>query len=127
MHHRTLGWLLITPLWAACAAREPATGAQDAGASSTPAPAAPAGTGVAQPLPPPADTPTGTAAGAAGIRAPPENDAPPRTAGPARPLQPPPTLDGKRTAPVPPLDRSQTPVPLPPKGPANEKTSPADR
>jgi hypothetical protein len=134
MHRRTLGLLLITPLWTACAAREPTSPDRDAAAASAPAttaqPPTPAGE-IARPPPPPidspADTPAGTASGTAGVRAPQPNDAPPRPSGPTRPLQAPPTLDSKRTAPVPPLDRSQTPVQVPPLGPTNEKAPSADR
>jgi len=121
MHRRTLGWLLITSVSTACAAREPASSDRDAASVSTPAPAttsgeqpaAPAGEIARQP-PAPSDVPggtsTGVSGGASGFRAPQENDAPPRPLGPVRPMQPP-TLDGKRTAPVPPLDRSQTKTP----------------
>jgi hypothetical protein len=136
MHRRTLALLLITPLWTGCAAREATSPDRDAAAASAPSTtgaaqsATPAGE-IARPPPPPidspADTPAGSASGTAGVRAPPQNDAPPRPSGPARPLQPAPTLDSKRTAPVPPLDRSQTPVQVPPLGPVNEKPSSADR
>lgn len=131
MHRRSRAWMLTAAVWTACAAKEQPVTARD-GAQPPPAISTEPQAGQPSTRPSPPSTaaePRATAVepSVSGVRAPPENDAPPRPVGPARPLQPPPKLDGKRTAPVPPLDRTKPPVAVPPRGPVNEAPPSTDR